>query len=266
MSDYFQGLVVFIDVLGTKKNTDFKKKYEIHQLWHSIAEETLELEKENGLGNRTLARHVYSFSDCAFYLYKYKDSVSSERKNNNIAYYEVLAAILFQIEKINRLGYLVRGGATLGEFYVDDKGCFGPAIEEAYKLETTACYPCIQCSDELFDVLYEIDRNKPVIMHLHPNKPFLRKMVYNESGLKFCNPFLFFEVADFGNFDMNTYANIMRGHYDKMLGTIYSYDEKKKIQKKWDWFMSKMLFELNFQSEMTEMFLNGMGLTLQHSK
>jgi len=49
------------------------------------------------------------------------------------------------------LGFLVRGGVTVGLLYQEDNFVFGPALNEAVELEKDACLPRILCSEKIME-------------------------------------------------------------------------------------------------------------------
>lgn len=69
-------LVIFVDILGSQDKTDFKETYKINKIFH----EELEKNKENDMEHTVYFRKIYSFSDCAYIFYGFKDEISDERK------------------------------------------------------------------------------------------------------------------------------------------------------------------------------------------
>lgn len=78
MNHYRKMVVIFVDLLGTKNNTNFQDKYLIHRLFHG---EFKTNEKRNA-SHVAYDRKVYSFSDCAYFFYFYKDSVEKSNVNS----------------------------------------------------------------------------------------------------------------------------------------------------------------------------------------
>lgn len=132
MKEYKDMVVIFVDLLGTQNNSRFEDKLFIHEVFHSEAKEN---EKRN-LEHVIYDRKVYSFSDCAYFFYFYKDEIEESRKDKmkliNIAMSNTSISLL----RFLNAGYLVRGGITFGEAYFDELGFFGPAVEEAFRLES----------------------------------------------------------------------------------------------------------------------------------
>jgi len=141
-SSFQTAVVIYLDVLGTKDRQLFQDKLKIHQLFHKevISNENRQLALPNVIYNRS----VKSFSDCAIFIYTYKSEIEAVRKNDCNLLYISLYNTSISILSILRSGFLIRGGACIGDTFIDDLGFFGPAVEEAYHLESeVACYPRI---------------------------------------------------------------------------------------------------------------------------
>lgn len=153
-------VVIFLDILGTTNNTSFDKKYEIHNLFHTEVKTNEERQKNNQ--NVVYERKVFSFSDCAYILYYYKDGIEEHRKDDaNLAFIAIHNTNL-SILKLLSKEYFVRGGICFGEAYFDELGCFGPAVERAYKIESKeALYPRIMLDNEIGKLVYEWEQNSP---------------------------------------------------------------------------------------------------------
>lgn len=131
MKEYKDMVVIFVDLLGTQNNSRFEDKLFIHEVFHSEAR----VNESRNLNHVIYDRKVYSFSDCAYFFYFYKDGIEESRKDDmkliNIAMFNTSISLL----RFLNAGYLVRGGVTFGKAYFDELGFFGPAVEEAFRLE-----------------------------------------------------------------------------------------------------------------------------------
>ncbi|ARU61536.1 hypothetical protein CBW65_11335 [Tumebacillus avium] len=146
MKQYQKMVVIFVDLLGTENNVKFEDKLFIHRIFHSEAKQN----ESRNLENVVYDRKVYSFSDCAYFFYYYKDGIEESRKDDmkllQIAMHNTALSLL----RILNSGYLVRGGIMLGDAYFDELGFFGPAVEVAYKLESKyAKVPIVALQPEL---------------------------------------------------------------------------------------------------------------------
>lgn len=192
MSTYQKMAVIFIDLLGTKNNKRFEDKLLIHRIFH---EEALANEKRN-MQHVIYARKVYSFSDCAYIFYYYKPDIEDHKKNDMNLVYIAMYNTSLSLLRIMNAGYLVRGGIAFGDAYFDELGFFGPAVEEAYGLESGyADVPIVALGPELGKAVSDWENSQPkpdmfqLIMTSQP------QLVEHMDGKYFMNPFYALEVA-----------------------------------------------------------------------
>jgi hypothetical protein len=182
---YSKGMVLFIDILGSKNRT-FNELLRINNIFHKELE--TEIDKQNQYGlffnknfeekygkilqsipqpikalfyirNSVIGkRYVVSFSDCAYIIFDYEDQINNED--------EIMHFIHSNLDSISNIvaffvgnGFLCRGGITFGEYYIDEDRniIFGPAINEAYLLEQEAKMPRLIFADKLGAKLFEFD-------------------------------------------------------------------------------------------------------------
>lgn len=138
--DYENRIVAFIDILGFKAMIDGTVNS------HNRLEKIANIENAFNLIQRLLTEHYtgdqisevkYStFSDCIVF------SFPSHQKDS--LFYSLLPLIWLQAELVWNHNIFLRGAITIGEIYHTDKMVFGPAMVEAYKLESEfAKYPRI---------------------------------------------------------------------------------------------------------------------------
>lgn len=134
-----KALVIFIDILGSQSRNEFSESFRINELFHS------ELLGNKNQDREYLAyqRHIYTFSDCAYIIYDYRNKF-----NFNLG-------ALFDVALLNCEPILMkflseelvfRGGITYGNVYYDENKnmFFGDAINRAYRYESkVAKYPRI---------------------------------------------------------------------------------------------------------------------------
>lgn len=154
--------LIWIDILGYKNNADCPFG-EIHNL-ESV---------------RKVDSYLHKITDAYDFAIDFCNRVAGEDPkirifSDNILLYCKLHQNHTDLENIIKLLYvassiqwvmtgaskiLVRGAATIGLFYSNDRFVYGPALIEAYKLETEASiYPRILISDNLLEYL-EAQRN-----------------------------------------------------------------------------------------------------------
>lgn len=142
MSDkkrFDKAFVIFIDILGSQSRNDFNELFKINELFHS------EL-----LGNKyqdrdyvAYQRHIYTFSDCAYIIYDYKNKSTS---NLGALFDVALLNCEPLLMKFLSEGLVIRGGAAYGDVYYDKNKnmFFGDAVNRAYQYESKiAKYPRI---------------------------------------------------------------------------------------------------------------------------
>lgn len=154
--------LIWIDILGYKNNADCPFG-EIH----------------NPESVRKVDSYLHKITDAYDFAIDFCKRVAGEDPNirifsDNILLYCKIYQNHTDLENIIKLLYvassiqwvmtgaskiLVRGAATIGLFYSNDRFVYGPALIEAYKLETEASiYPRILISDNLLEYL-EAQRN-----------------------------------------------------------------------------------------------------------
>lgn len=241
---YRKMVVVFVDLLGTKNNKRFEDKLLIHRLFHGEAK----INEQRNLDHVIYDRKVYSFSDCAYFFYYYKDGIEEYRKDDmkliQIAMYNTTISLL----RILNAGYLLRGGITFGDAYFDELGFFGPAVEEAYVLESSyADVPMIALSPQLGKEFYEwgeSETSMEIVNFPMTSRPML---VEKESDKYFLNIFyqleafspvldLEDECVELDEIKRNIYRVILRDKEKYKDKQVAKEKRKATIYEKLDWF------------------------------
>ncbi|MFD7909070.1 hypothetical protein ACFV4G_43405 [Kitasatospora sp. NPDC059747] len=155
---YSKMVVIFLDVLGSKNMKDFDIKFKIHNLFHGSIQDSQRRQSSNDLSHVAYDRKLFSFSDCAFIFYFYKEGVSESRKDANKLMSVALYNTSLLITKIMSEGFYVRGGATYGDAFIDDVSFFGPAVDCAYYVESKlAQMPRLLIDPEIGSKQYEYE-------------------------------------------------------------------------------------------------------------
>lgn len=174
MSEYKPTLAIFIDILGTKDRNDFASKKLIHNIFHSEIKAVEDREKST-MSKRRLKRKVFSFSDCAYILYQFKEEKEEYDLNDLDAVFNGMLNTFIPIKSIMSAGFFIRGGIAFGNGYYDELGCFGPAIEKAYALENFE-YPTINIQPEKAEIIYKSQQH---MVEQHP-LPFHRFVIKDQ--------------------------------------------------------------------------------------
>ncbi len=212
MNAYQKMVVIFVDLLGTKNNEKFEDKFLIHRLFHSEAKTN----EERNLKHVIYDRKVYSFSDCAYFFYYYKEGIDESRKDDMKLLQIAMNNTSLSLLRIFNAGHLVRGGITIGDVYFDELGFFGPAIEEAYRLESGyADVPMIVLSPLLGKSFYaweESQTSMEIVNLMMSSRPML---VERENDKYFLNIFYQLEAfmpslsLEYGSVDIDEIKQIL---------------------------------------------------------
>lgn len=150
-------LLIWIDILGYKEMMDqiiredhFSERINLlNQLKDEVRSAfSFAVDQVNGKEGTDPGIRIFS-DNILLYCKLYGNPTDLE---NIIRLFSVASS--FQWFMINDLKMLVRGAATNGLFYADETFVFGPALIEAYELESkTSAYPRIIISDSLLKYL-----------------------------------------------------------------------------------------------------------------
>lgn len=156
---YRKGIVYFVDVLGsqerTKDSLKFDESYFIADTFITEMENIQKRHRKTSMVDRS----VFSFSDCAYIVYSLKDEFQSYENEMKMIYtslyntQQTICTFLYN-------GFLCRGGISFGDVYHDITRniVFGPAVNNAYKLESEAIYPNLIFQDTLSERLVSYDK------------------------------------------------------------------------------------------------------------
>lgn len=205
-SSYETTAVVFLDILGTKNRTSFTEKYAVHTLFHEEVQQNAA--RQAGSPHVIYKRELRAFSDCVYIFYKYKDAIEESRKNDLNLLFVCLYNTSISILRMLNAGFLVRGGATLGQCFIDDLGFFGPTVEEAYYIESKqALFPRVMLSDKIGSELFAWEQSREtgeIIDAMFTSVP--RLILQDTDGRFFLNVFFELErsgVVQFDNLELD---------------------------------------------------------------
>lgn len=167
---YEKMVCIYLDVLGTEgRQANFSESLKIHELFHGEFKEQQVIDNQN---KRVIyERKIFSFSDCAFILYRYNDETEDDKKDFVLLSRTALNNTGIAFLRFMNEGFFVRGGMCYGDAFYTQDGCFGPAVVLAARLEEKkATYPSIVIDPclggEIFDretkikKEIELDNNK----------------------------------------------------------------------------------------------------------
>ena len=218
---YEKRIVAFVDILGFStmiedSKTDIKLRRKIKK--------AVELIRESARTNADYSvRKVSTFSDSAVISYGLKTS----------SLFYILIDIIHLQLGLGALGIMIRGGISIGDCYHDGNIIFGPAMNEAYRLEhEVAKWPRVVIMEETLrqGLMETIERNPYGIGYdLEEIKGLLKEDDYNEEA---DNPDLFFvdflrqsdELIDFGD----EYYNWLRDFRVSLIAGLNRYSPKNE--------------------------------------
>ena len=126
-------------------------------------------------------RKVFSFSDCTYIFHGFREEADKDPDSEE----QLIQAALFNttITTIRLLndGYLLRGGISYGDAFHDNLSFFGPAVEEAYILESKkAVTPRILLADSLGEraKIYSDNAHRECFSEANPDYLLLPKRTY----------------------------------------------------------------------------------------
>lgn len=139
---YEKRLILFMDILGFKEITEEAvKKPEVIDRVKSAINMMKEVFRASGYQE---SRVVTQFSDSIVV------SIKVEETSGVFWFIADLANIVLNM---TIRGFLVRGGISIGNLVHDEETVMGPAMNEAYRLESqVAKYPRVILSDEIIDL------------------------------------------------------------------------------------------------------------------
>ena len=184
-------LVAYLDFLGgvnliknDKNNVNLSK---IKQIYTFVLDKAMEIEKKE-----TIKKIKYKiFSDNVIIASKIEMKTGLQIKRSVINFFYLVA--LFQIYALEQ-NYLLRGGITVGDLYIDKDMVWGKALVRAYEQESKeAIYPRViidkSVEDDIFNKIYydSVNFQKINCCHDDDTKLFLDylSLTYSDSMKEF---------------------------------------------------------------------------------
>ncbi|WP_394537683.1 hypothetical protein PRJ39_16465 [Lysobacter enzymogenes] len=138
---YEKRMVLFLDFLGFKEIVKATAENPAE-----VARVVKAIDRLKAIGKDTQlyqSQRMTQFSDCV---------VVSYRCDERSAAFELVSEIAFALVDLVEQGFLVRGGVAVGDLVHTDEYLFGPAMNEAYELESRcAVYPRVLVGETLLD-------------------------------------------------------------------------------------------------------------------
>ncbi|WP_138826478.1 MULTISPECIES: hypothetical protein [Bacillus] len=216
--------IVFIDILGFKNLVEESSSNEdqlerIHRALKYISE----IKQENAEGQLSLreqGEEITVFSDSIV--------ISMPVLERNAGWYLLNKVIFIQMNLMS-LGICIRGGMTVGELYHNDNIVFGPAMNEAYGLESNcAIYPRVIVDSKYLTIAYSNGNNPPEEEQRH----FESYMVKQDRDGNY--------YVDFINQELNVdgieeYIYLLEKAKQLIVMNLNRYNNKPQILMKYEW-------------------------------
>lgn len=154
-ADYEPAIVTFIDILGFREQV-------VHEQPGAIAKK-LDLLTELNKGNtgEDLDAKVFQFSDSIVRVRRI-NTEANQTSPLGLVFWELLDLVHIQTQ-LTRSGVFLRGGITFGDICISSDRIFGPALVQAYDLESKlSIYPRIVVDPKL---LRELKKNDLLRSH-----------------------------------------------------------------------------------------------------
>lgn len=119
----------------SQNRTDFNELLDINDTFHRELERNQKNDKNHT--HVVYKRTIFTFSDCAYIIYDFKDGIEEERKDLRQFFDIALRNTEPLLVEFLKKGFLCRGGIAYGEVYYETERSlfFGPAINRAHLYE-----------------------------------------------------------------------------------------------------------------------------------
>lgn len=153
---YVNAIVAFIDLIGFREMV--RSDPEGEKVDHVLSEflrfgasrDEEELAKQGDDNNLNFTK-AFAFSDC---IVRVRQIDHSRYRDGDLA--NEIWDLMHAIENLANQKVLVRGAVTVGKVFASEEKIFGPALVEAYELESKfAIYPRVILSHELIQQFFE---------------------------------------------------------------------------------------------------------------
>ena len=229
-SIYESRILAFVAILGfqnmiQQSTFDYKEQQRILDAMNIIhSYKTL---NDNGLNGGGLKEHgiqITTFSDSAI--------ISYPIDFEGGLFHVLLDLIHMQID-LSSLGIFIRGGISIGLAYHDEYNAFGPAMNEAYRLESTKAESprIILTSQTLYDGIKASESlQNPYDISL------LESLIRQDKadGFYYLDYLRQYQELDYPEFDYYLWLNTIR---DYLVQNLNSYHSDEKIYPKYRWML-----------------------------
>lgn len=227
--NYENRICCFIDILGFKQHliqtidTFGEDNIEKIESIKSVLDLSKKITSDSGISE---SKVITYFSDSIVISYKYNEESQ--------LFFTLLNLLYVSMELANR-GFLTRGGVAIGKLVHNDEVIFGPALVDAYDLESkTSKYPRIIINDEVI---------KKGLQHHSDNhteedeKDYIMEIVTKDNDGYYYIDYIQKASSEFDDMEYDLYRYI-----DNLKRNFFSnyHNEDEKVREKLNWLKSKI--------------------------
>lgn len=227
--NYEKRVCCFIDILGFKKHIEEtvtesgEDSIEKIKSIKSILKLSKRITKDNGLSK---SKVITYFSDSIVISYKYDEPGQ--------LFYTLLDLLYVAFELANK-GYLTRGGISIGKLLHTTKYIFGPALVEAYEIESKkAVFPRIIVSKEVLTIGAKYAKN---IHSENDEKGYIMDLLNKDTDGFYYIDYITKSSTEFDDpeFDLYLYIESLKNNF------FLNYaNENESVREKLDWLKLKL--------------------------
>lgn len=223
--EYEDRVVAFIDILGFKNIVNNPNNFEsIKKVACAIRDEKKDTDRWNKYGDSVKFLETY-FSDSMIISARFRGTV----------FLDLLTQVGFLMQTITACGFVARGGIAIGKLYHKDGVVFGPALIDAYNIESNiAIYPRILMTEETYKQGVAMDDG---INDYATRKEFcdslVREAIINELGEKYYYIDYLNQQDDF-DYDDQWLSLLSKAKH--IIENAFSTIKDKHVLQKYEWF------------------------------
>lgn len=222
-------IVLWLDILGYQQmikdaKTETQQADVLRRLHAAISEHRAELEPEESDGRRNHA--IRAFTDNIVIGWPIFDDAEFE------AGHTLIKAASYQL-RLAIEGFFVRGALSIGPHFMDDYVVFGPALLEAYTIESeVAVHPRVALSAGATDVL-----RKHLEYYAEPASSPQNRAILVDGDIWFLN-YLYVACLDDSPEVVSEYRSLVALHRDSVSEALREHAGHAKVTAKYLWLAS----------------------------
>ncbi len=224
---YESRYVAFLDLLGFKDMVEQSTKNQ--SILNNISKAlnyTYEVQHNNYhgfLSQVEFGKQVTTFSDSIIISYSTSTPAGG---------FHILMDLIYICIDLLYNGILVRGGVTVGQLVHDERKCFGPAMNEAYKMESDeAIYPRILINKNVLDFDLENPGSANTVEQENKYLLGLIKAVPDNKNLFILDYLKQYNELD----DIYTYLDFISNTRDFIIESLSKFEKNERVYKKYEW-------------------------------